>query len=404
MRVSPFKVTSASSLPATAAARPVLDHVIANFCGDKNGPTLVVIGSLHGNETAGATALERVATKLSEIDDAINGRVFLLRGNTRALQKGVRYIDSDLNRHWTDKHLAERGSGLIFPVSEDLELRELDSILDHILVTARDEVYVLDLHSTSADGMPFATVGDTLRNRRFAQKFPVPILLGIEEQLDGTLLEYLNNAGAVTIGFEGGQHQSDRTVERHEAMTWLALTNALIIDPERVPDLDLHRRSLAYGHADPLLFEVLVRHPVTPEERFAMEPGFNNFDTIRRGQILGKDRNGRVVAETGGLLLMPLYQRLGEDGYFIGQPVHGFWLWLSGVLRRLGVQNIVHLLPGVSRDARTPETLQIDTRVARFFPLQIFHLLGFRRRRWAGNKLVVTRRRHDTTSPFSREC
>jgi len=403
MRISSFTTGASAQLPS-AAAQPARDHVIASLCGDKNGPTLVVIGSLHGKETAGATALERVAAGLSEMQEQIKGRVFLLRGNTRALQRGVRYIDADLNRHWTDKHLAERGSGLIFAVSEDLELRELDSILDHILVTARDEVYVLDLHSTSADGMPFATVGDTLRNRRFARKFPVPILLGIEEQLEGTLLEYLNNAGAVTIGFEGGQHESGRTVENHEAMTWLALVNAEIVGPELVADLDSHRRVLAYGHADSLLFEVLVRHPVTPQEGFAMDPGFNNFDTIRRGQILGKDRNGRVVAETGGLLLMPLYQRLGEDGYFIGQPVRGFWLWLSGVLRRLGIQNIIHLLPGVSRDRRMPETLHIDTRVARYFPLQIFHLLGFRRRRWVANKLVVTRRRHDTTSPFSREC
>ena len=65
---------------------------------------------------------------------------------------------------------------------------------------------MIDLHSTSADGLPFATVGDTMRNRRFAQNLPVTILLGIEEQLDGTMLEYLNNLGAVTLGFEGGQH------------------------------------------------------------------------------------------------------------------------------------------------------------------------------------------------------
>ncbi len=267
---------------ATAAAQPALDHVIAAFAGDKNGPTLVVIGSLHGNEAAGALALERVAADLELLEDDLNGRVFLIRGNTRALQRGLRFIDSDLNRHWTDRHLSERGSGLIFPISEGLELRELDTILDHVLVTARDEVYVVDLHSTSAAGMPFATVGDTLRNRRFAQKFPVPILLGIEEQLDGTLLEYLNNAGAVTFGFEGGPHTSETTIANHEAITWLALVNAGILKADAVPRLAKLRQMLASEHGKTILFEVLERHAVTSEDQFEMDPGFNNFDAVSK--------------------------------------------------------------------------------------------------------------------------
>ena len=35
-------------------------------------------------------------------------------------------------------------------------------------------------------------------------------MLGIEEQLEGTMLEFMNNEGAVTLGFEGGQHETPR--------------------------------------------------------------------------------------------------------------------------------------------------------------------------------------------------
>ena len=100
------------------------------------------------------------------------------------------------------------------------------------------------------------------------------------------------------------------------------------------------------------------------------------------------------------MILMPLYQKLGEDGFFIGRAISPFWLKVSEVLRRLKIQDYVYLLPGVARDEHDYETLIIDTRVARVFPLQIFHLLGFRKRRWSGNKLIVSRRRHDTESPF----
>jgi hypothetical protein len=69
-------------------------------------------------------------------------------------------------------------------------------------------------------------------------------------------------------------------------------------------------------------------------------------------------------------------------------------------MRRIGVQNWVKLLPGVRADEDDSDTLVINTTVARFFPLQLMHLLGFRKKRWIGNTLVVSRRKHDVKSPF----
>jgi len=158
------------------------------------------------------------------------GRVYFLAGNTRAIRHGARFIGADLNRHWTRENLAKnKADSSASQIAEDYEQSELLKIFDEILTDAKDEVFALDLHTTSAEGLPFATVGDTMRNRRFAQKFPVTILLGIEEQLDGTMLEYLNNAGAVTFGFEGGQHDSLEAIENHEALIWLALVNSGIL-------------------------------------------------------------------------------------------------------------------------------------------------------------------------------
>lgn len=377
--------------------REIGDHLIGAFGGNSPGPTLIVVGGLHGNEAAGVVALERLVPEIEPLGPLLRGRIYFLAGNTRALEKGKRFLDADLNRRWTAEAMSDRVSG---EVSEDLEREELLQQIDSILITAMDEVFVLDLHSTSAEGMHFATVGDTLRNREFAQKFPVTILLGIEEQLDGTMLEYLNNAGAVTLGFEGGQHYTERTIGNHQAMVWLALANAGILDESYVPDLRGCKKRLSKGIHDSMIFEVRYRRAITPDDSFEMNPGFNNFDPIERGEILGRDRSGLVKATESGVILMPLYQKLGEDGFFIGRQISPFWLWLSGFLRRLGVQRLVHILPGVSRAPGDPATLIVDTAVARLFPLQIFHLLGFRRRRWDGNKLIVSRRKHDTSGPF----
>ncbi len=391
------------------SSNPIIEgeHLIGKFIGDADGATLIVVGSVHGNEAGGATALRKISQKLENLRGKLRGRVYLIAGNTRALARGVRFIDSDLNRHWTAENLSSNSlqtgedfSNDSLQNNEDIEQRELLEIFQRILKTAMAEVFALDLHSTSADGLPFATVGDTLRNRRFAQKFPVRVLLGIEEQLDGTMLEYLNEAGAVTFGFEGGQHDSIETAENHEALIWLALVNSGILAAEDAPGLETHRRNLSEASGKPLIVEVRHREVVEPEDEFVMNPGYKNFQPVTRGQILASNKRGEIRAVESGLILMPLYQKQGEDGFFIGREVAPFWLRLSGVLRRLRINEFVRILPGVWRHPVDRESLVVNTRVARFFPVQIFHLLGFRKRRVKDNQLIVSRRRHDTRSPF----
>lgn len=376
------------------------EHLIEAVIGDPSGPTLIVVGSLHGNEPAGATALEQVADTLVMATAKVAGRVYFLRGNGRALQRSVRYIDSDLNRAWTNKNMAAVGTDEIMQTSEGRELTELDQLLDSILITARSEVYVLDLHSTSATGPLFATVGDTLRNREFAKKFPVNILLGIEEQLEGTMLEYLSSAGAVTLGFEGGSHFSPETVANHTALVWLGLVNTGLLKPTDIPGLDEHRLRLAEGAKGPRFIEIRYREAITPEDEFQMRPGFNNFDLVEEGDVLAYSTRGPIKAPESGMIVMPLYQKLGEDGFFVARYIAPFWLWLSRLLRHGKAYRLMPLLPGVKRDLAAETTLIINTRLARFFPLQIFHLLGFRKLRWSEHQLVVSRRKHDTVSPF----
>ncbi|MCI0488450.1 MAG: succinylglutamate desuccinylase/aspartoacylase family protein [Blastocatellia bacterium] len=377
------------------------DHIIASIGGYVPGPTLIVIGSIHGNEPAGALAASRVASALEGKDFPIRGEVVFLTGNTRALARDVRFIDSDLNRHWTSENIKANKPGSITPPasSEDIEQRELLESLDRAISRAQGELYFLDLHTTSAEGKPFATVGDTLRNREFALKFPVTILLGIEEQLDGTLLEYVNDLGAITMGFEAGQHGSPSSVDNHEALIWIALVAAGCLRAEDAAGLDRHRALLDKASGGARIIEVRHRHAVGLEDDFEMAPGFENFQTVRRGQKLARDRHGEITARETGLVIMPRYQALGDDGFFLGREVKPFWLKLSRALRRLRVGDYMHLLPGVRRHREDDRILVVNTRLARLFPLQIFHLLGFRKRRWNGDVLEVSRRRYDLAGP-----
>lgn len=371
-------------------------RLIGSRRGEQAGPTVIAVCGIHGNEPAGAGAAGAVLEGLDRSGAALRGEFVAVCGNLEALARNQRFIDKDLNRQWTAERIAalESGAGAGGSEVEDREQRELWTILSSTIERSRGPAILLDLHTSSADGAPFATMGDTLHNRGFVTKLPIPVILGLEEQIDGALLEYVNNLGHVTVGFEGGRHDRPSSREHHEAFLWLSLIAAGSLREEDVPLREELRRTLREATAGiPRILEMRHRHAVRPEDAFTMNPGFRNFDPVTRGDLLAQDRRGSVRARETGVLLLPLYQGQGDDGFFLGRAVKPFWLKLSAALRLLGVSSWPHLLPGVRRHPHDDETLIVDTSVARLLPLQVFHLLGYRKRRWRGRKLIVTRRR-----------
>jgi succinylglutamate desuccinylase len=374
-------------------------RVLGRIRGSRDGASVVVLAAIHGNEPAGLTASRRVLEALE--GRGVRGEVTFLAGNLSALEAGTRFVDKDLNRQWTaEKVGALAAADAASERIEDREQRELLAELARLAAEARGPLHFVDLHTSSAEGPPFLTVGDTLRNRRFASGFPLPIILGLEEQVDGALLEYLGDRGFVTVGVEAGQHDAPSPIDRHEAVIWLALEAAGVVTTAQVPERERRSRLLAEAARDvPPVLEVRYRHPLEPGDGFTMQPGLRNFERVARGRVLARDRRGPVVAPEAGRILLPLYQGQGNDGFFLAREVRPLWLAVSAALRRARLDGALPLLPGVRRHPGLADTLRVDTRLARWCPLEVFHLLGFRKRRHVGSELVVSRRRHDLAPP-----
>ena len=380
--------------PATAAPKtPRTDDRLIGRLGPTGGPLLFVVAGIHGNEPAGIEAFGRVVRQLDA--SQLRGRLVGMRGNLSALAQGLRYLDVDLNRAWGPSRVRSirDGDPAVAHQQETAEQREILQLLDDVFAEPASRIFALDLHTASSDGAPFATVGDTLRNRDFARGFPIPKVLGIEEQIDGALLEHLNNLGHTTMGFEAGRHDDPRSIDRHEALIWLALAQAGHLEPSQVPDIERQRAILqeaSRGYPD--FVEVRYRHAIAPGDGFKMVPGWTHFKPVARGELLGHDRNGEVKAREDGLVLLPLYQTHGDDGFFLGREFSPFWLSLSSWFRRMGLSGWIRVLPGVRREAASPQTLVVDRHVARFYAVEIFHLLGYRKRREVGSTVVFERR------------
>jgi len=373
-------------------------RVIGELRGEADGPVLICVGSLHGNEPAGALALERLLRRLASPPPAgLRGCLVGLVGNRRALAAGRRFLHHDLNRFWNRERAARLRQRSEPLEAEADELRDLDRELERLLKEGEGRpVFFLDLHTTSGQGPAFANLDDTLPNRKFALELPVPLVVGIEEELAGTLASYLCDRGVMTVGFEAGQHQEPEAVDRAEAAVWIALEASGVLPRGSRPEVAAARRLLTENRgALPHVVEVLYRHVIHPGDRFRMLPGFRNFQPIAAGQLLAGDHRGPIVAHVDGCILMPLYQEQGEDGFFVARRIRPMWLKLSEYLRRLRLERYLHFLPGVRPNPALAESFTIDRRWARWYALQIFHLLGFRRFDEVGRYLVMARRTHD---------
>jgi len=377
--------------PPSSPAVPA-ERVLGRRIDRAAGPRLVCVAGLHGNEPAGVAALERVFAALESLAEPLNGGIVAFAGNLGALAAGRRFLDRDLNRMWRDRVLKRVRGGSV-ESREDQELVELDALLQSSLEEADGRVHLLDLHTTSGSGPAFAVLDDSLPNRRFALAFPVPLVLGLEEELVGTMVFDLSARGVTALAFEGGRHDDPSSIDRCEAAVWLALEaiGALPRALKERADSARQRLRASRGQA-PQLVEVRYRHRIVGADRFRMQPGFASFDPIDEGQPLATDRNGVVISPIGGRLLMPLYQPLGDDGFFLARPVPRFWFELSATLRRLRVDRLLGLLPGVRRHSTVADTYIVHRGIARFLVREIFHLLGFRRLDAGPRHFVFTRR------------
>lgn len=369
---------------------------LGRIVGLEPGPTLVCLGGLHGNEPAGVLAIDRVLSILRESETTLCGELVGLVGNRRALARGDRFVDHDLNRAWQSERLSRLLRAPGPREAEDREQVELDAVLQELIQEAPGRVFLLDLHTTSGPGPAFAILDDTLPNREIALDFPVPLVLGLEEELAGTLASYLTVQGVTVLGFEAGQHQDPESVSRAEAAIWLALDSCGLLqgwDRERARAA---RRLLEEQTAiDLQIFEVRYRHHVERADRFRMGTGFRSFQPVASGQILGQSADGPVTAPFAGLLLMPLYQDQGQDGFFLVVEIRPVWLSVSAAVRSWRLERFIHLLPGVRRDPERPDTYRVDRRWARWLAPQLFHLLGFRREGKKLGRIMVVRRRAD---------
>ena len=181
---------AARATHGSSAVEVTGDGLIGWVEGRSEGPLLMCVGGVHGNEPAGVRGLEEMVAKVRARRDVLAGDFVAIVGNMPALAAGRRFMAYDLNRAWTPLHVAAAAGGA--PDRIGRRSRALDyaqkgpgsgaggpggvagaGAAREGRGPAARPVYVLDLHTTSGKSGTFTSTEDHPRYRRFAMEVSV---------------------------------------------------------------------------------------------------------------------------------------------------------------------------------------------------------------------------------------
>jgi len=297
------------------------------------GPRLIVLGAVHGNETCGTRAIERV---LREHDAAAwqlaRGSVtFVPVTNPLAYQRGQRMGERNLNRN-------------LRPNEQPLDNE--DRIANRLCPLLAEHDVLLDLHSFHSPGEPFAMIGPTdndgalepfhhareeealalrLGPRRIVEGWLDTYATGVRNRLQragahpserarllntdpsygvGTT-EYMRSRGGYAITLECGQHADPQAPEVAYRAIRHTLAHLRLVDEPAPPvrtDIELL-----------CLTEVTDRHHA--DDRFARE--WQSYQALKAGDLIGQRADGSALkAPDDGFIVFPNPNALPGNEWF----------------------------------------------------------------------------------------
>jgi len=309
-----------------------MQREIGRYEGKKSGSLLICIGGIHGNERAGVLAAKTVFSMLQNeelIDPTFiySGHYVALTGNIRAINEGIRLIDEDLNRCWLEENFDRSTKDS----HKSNEINEMHKLYDKIEEIIREynfpKTFLLDLHTTSSPKGIFAVTTNDKESTSIAKGLHCPVVTNLTDSLKGSMVQYFVDHDVLgqhitALAFEAGRHDDPLSISRGIA----AIINAMraIGSVSETSVESRHDKILqSYANGLPQWIEVIYKHKIEDATKFVMLPGFEGYQPVKKGEILAHNDGIEVLSPMDGLILMPLYQQQGNEGFFIVREVVG---------------------------------------------------------------------------------
>lgn len=226
-------------------------------------PEIAVVAAIHGDEPCGVHAVEQLLADAPTVERPVK----FIVANEEALEQGVRYTETDLNRAFPGD-----------PTAETHEKR-----LAYDLAREIRDCTTLALHSTQSYAEPFALV-DTVDAvaRSICPHLPVSVLVETEAESDGRLIEYPHTV-EVECGLQGSEQAAENAVELIYA--FLEATGALSGE-----------EPVAGDDRDEVAIYNLGR-PIPKREAKEYEVFVDNFRPVEAGESFAAADGDELVAD-----------------------------------------------------------------------------------------------------------
>jgi predicted deacylase len=244
------------------------------------GRKLAVVGSIHGDETAGAEVIREIL----HADDRLWRRagpidLTLAIGNPRALEQGARFSEGgrDLNRIF-------EGSEVDTSDYEGARAEVLKETLGHADL-------LLDLHQTSCATPPVAVIEDTPAHLRLSAALGIAhAVVGIEAVYGGTMLSrWFDSLGGLGLTVETGQKGKEEA---------------------RAAAYEIVRRFLTAGASASAQGGRIRRYRLrrawrSPANGLRFSRALGNTARIRAGEIVGHTDDGPLSCDEDSVVFLP---------------------------------------------------------------------------------------------------
>ena len=273
---------------------------VTHIRGVIGGPKVCIIGALHGNEKVGGIVVEKLMVELSGLE--LFGEVYLVIGNPLAYEKGVRFIDEDMNRLFVEG--CDLGGGvevggegeLLFPQEKVVEGRragEIAQILKHV-------DYLLDLHSTIKPSTAFAYCEGDSEHVALAKFLGVGKIVSPSNnfrplELVSSADNFVDNNGGIGITFESGW------CENIDAASDVLEGVKKFLQKLKVYDFgfDLDETCQIVEHFR--IYDDIV--PVS--DKFMFSQDFSGFDFVKSGEIIASDNGEPIEIDIDSFIIFP---------------------------------------------------------------------------------------------------
>ena len=305
-----------------------------SYASPQPGTRLVVLGAVHGDETCGTRAIERVVAELDAGTLAlVKGRVtFVPVTNPLAYAEKRRAGDRNLNRK-------------LQPTTTPREYE--DHVANWLCPLLAGHEVLLDLHSFRAPGVPFVFVGPRDNAgpiepfARAACEEALALRLGVDRVVDGWLstyaagiarrrelaaafpdavldldpaygigtTEYMRSVGGAAVTLECGQHEDPLALDVGHTAIVNTLAHLRLIDAADPPP--------AQGIEALSLCEVVDR----TSDGDVFVKAWRSFDSVGAGERIGTRGDGTaVVAPFDGVVVFPNADaQVGQEWFYLAR-------------------------------------------------------------------------------------